>query len=98
MHWPFLQTSKSYTQSLLFHTSCLHSSAQIKPWVPFIGDLRKETILEKQVLEVLVMSSSCTKDLGKFMDKLIIHILFFIALELNIVDKGKKKQYAIHVG
>jgi hypothetical protein len=44
------------------------------------------------------MSSSCTKDLDNFMDKLITHILFLVALKLNIIDRGKKKQDAIHVG
>jgi hypothetical protein len=77
---------------LLLHIPCLNSSVQIKPWVLFIGDLKEETILEIQVVKVvLVMNSSCTEDLGKLMDKLITHILFLAALELNIINKGKKK-------
>jgi hypothetical protein len=76
---------------LLLHTSCLNSNLQIKPWVLFIGDLREETILERQVLQVvLVMSSSYIEDLGKLMDKLITHIFFLVALELNIVDIEKQ--------
>ncbi len=43
----------------------------------------------------MVMNSSCTKDLGKFMDELIIRIFFLIPLELNIIDRKKN---AIHVG
>jgi hypothetical protein len=83
---------------LLFHISCVNFSAQIKPWVLFIGDLKEEAILEGQVLKVvLVMSSSCIEDLSKLMDKLVTHILFLVALELNIVDR-EKKQDAIHVG
>jgi len=38
------------------------------------------------------MNFSYTKDLGKLVDKLIIFILFLAALELNIVDKGKKNR------
>jgi hypothetical protein len=70
-----------------------NSSVQIKPWVLFIGDLKEKTILEKQVVEVVlvIMSSSCTKDLGKLMDKCITHNLFLVALEINIIDKGKNK-------
>jgi hypothetical protein len=37
------------------------------------------------------MSSSCIEDLGKVVDKLIVDILFLVALELNIVNRGKKK-------
>jgi len=44
------------------------------------------------------MNSSCTKDLGKLTDKLITFILFLATLELNIVNKGKEKEDAIHVG
>jgi hypothetical protein len=40
------------------------------------------------------MSSYCIEDLGK----LFTHILFLAALVLNIVDKEKKKQDAIHAG
>jgi hypothetical protein len=59
----------------------------------------EETILERQVLEVVrVIFSSYIKDLGKLMDKPIACILFFATLELNIVDKENKKQDAIHVG
>jgi hypothetical protein len=84
---------------LLLHTSCLNFSIQIKPWVPFIGDLKEETILERQVLEVvLVMSSSCIENLIKLMDKLITRIFFLVALELNIINIKEKKQDAIHVG
>jgi hypothetical protein len=43
------------------------------------------------------MSPFCTKDLGKLVDKLIALILFLAALELNMVNKEKKKD-AIHVG
>jgi len=83
---------------LFFHTSCPNFSAQIKPWVLFIGDLKEETILERQVIEVvLVMNSFCIEDLGKFMDKFITCICFLAALELNIVDREKKED-AIHVG
>jgi len=42
------------------------------------------------------MNSSYTKDLGKFMDKFNTHILFLVALEVNIIDKKNKN--AIHVG
>jgi hypothetical protein len=45
-----------------------------------------------------VKSSSCIEDLRRHVDKLITHILFFTTLELNIIDRGKKKQDAIHVG
>jgi hypothetical protein len=38
------------------------------------------------------MNSSCTKDLGKLVDKLITFILFLAALELNIIDRGKKNR------
>jgi len=31
MHWPFLKASRVCTQSLLLHTLCLNSNAQIKP-------------------------------------------------------------------
>jgi hypothetical protein len=46
------------------------------------------------------MNSFCAKDLGKFMDELITCIFFLVALELNIIDKTKKKKNrdAIHVG
>jgi hypothetical protein len=44
------------------------------------------------------MNSSCIEDLGKLVDKLIALILFLAALELNIVDREKKKKNAIHVG
>jgi hypothetical protein len=78
---------------LLLHISCLNFSVQIKPWVLFIGNLKEETIFERQVVEDnLVMNSSCTKDLGKLMDKLITHILFLATLELTIIDKGKKNK------
>jgi hypothetical protein len=78
---------------LLFHTSCLNFNAQIKPWVLFIGDLKEETILERQVLEaILVMSSSYIEGLRKLMDKLITHILFLASLELNIIDKKNKNK------
>jgi hypothetical protein len=54
---------------------------------------KKETILERQVLEVVqVVFSSYIKYLGKLMDKPITCILFFATLELNIVDKGKKNK------
>jgi hypothetical protein len=78
---------------LLLHITYLNSSVQIKPWVLFIGDLKEETNLERQIVEVvLFVSSSCTKDFGKLMDKLIIHILFLATLELNIIDKGKENR------
>jgi len=79
---------------LLFHTSRLNFNAQIKPWILFIRDVKEETILERQVLEVvLVMSSSCIKDLGKLMGKLIMTlILFLTTLELNIIHREKKKE------
>jgi hypothetical protein len=38
------------------------------------------------------MSSSCIKDLGKLVDKLIVLILFLATLELNIVDKERKNR------
>jgi hypothetical protein len=44
------------------------------------------------------MNPSWVKDLGKIMNKLIIHILFLVALKLNIVNIILKKQDAIHVG
>jgi len=54
---------------------------------------KEETILERQVLEVVrVIFSSYTKDLRKLMDKPIASILFFATLELNIVDKEKKNK------
>ncbi len=54
---------------------------------------KEETILERQVLEVIrVIFSSYTKDLRKLMDKPIACILFFATLELNIVDKEKKNK------
>jgi hypothetical protein len=75
---------------LLFHTSYLNFNTQIKPWVLFIRDLKEETILERQVLEaILVMSSSYIEGLRKLMDKLITHILFLASLELNIIDIEK---------
>jgi hypothetical protein len=43
------------------------------------------------------MSSFCIEDLGELVDKLIVDILFLVALELNIVNR-EKKQDAIHVG
>jgi len=79
---------------LIFHTSCLNFKAQIKPWVLFIKDLKEEMIIERQVLEVvLIMSSSCIEDLGKLMDKFITHILFLVTFELNIIDKEKKMHF-----
>jgi hypothetical protein len=45
----------------------------------------------------MVMSSSSIEDLNKLMDKLITHMFFLIALELNIVDIIFFKD-AIHVG
>jgi len=54
---------------------------------------KEETILERQVLEVVrVIFSSFIKDLSKLMDKPIACILFFATLELNIVDKEKKNK------
>jgi len=46
----------------------------------------------------MVMSSSCIEDLSKLVDKLIALILFLATLELNIVDRKKRKKDAIHVG
>jgi len=66
--------------------------------VLFIRDLKKKTIIERQVLEVvLVMRSFYIEDLRKLMDKLITHILFLATLELNIINR-EKKQDVIHVG
>jgi len=54
---------------------------------------KEETILERQVLEVVrVIFSFYIKDLGKLMDKPIACILFFATLELNIVDEEKKNK------
>jgi hypothetical protein len=59
--------------------------------VLFIRDLKKKTIIERQVLEVvLVMRSFYIEDLRKLMDKLITHILFLATLELNIINREKK--------
>jgi hypothetical protein len=44
------------------------------------------------------MSFFCIENLGKFMGKLITHILFLAALELNIIHRERKKQNAIRVG
>jgi hypothetical protein len=54
---------------------------------------KEEKILERQVLKVvLVMSSSYIEDLGKLVDKLIIDILFLTTLELNIINRERKKR------